>query len=100
MDFVWKRPLPVYLTADTLQPFVCLPSSCIPHGGMFSSALKAFPYFFITKALSWQMRIVYNRPIIQYKFVTKKSSCDMFSGDNLRFKSPYFLLACLLCTTF
>ena len=24
--FVWKHPLPVYLTADSLRPFVCLPS--------------------------------------------------------------------------
>ena len=31
--FVWKHPLPVYLTADSLRPFVCLPSSlvqCVP----------------------------------------------------------------------
>ena len=24
---VWKHPLPVYLTSDWLQPFVCLPTS-------------------------------------------------------------------------
>ena len=27
--FVWKHPLPVYLTADSLRPFVCLRSSYV-----------------------------------------------------------------------